>query len=184
MHDGRMDPIMSISYAADPTPGRHTVGAGAYYNVSKIWEFVSWAPRVTRPYLKAKEYEDSDDEALKAAALSAFKQLLDAAGGCLFALTTGLNHWRFFDMLNAATGAALSPDQWMAKGAAAQKLRRDFNAAQGLGRAAWHPRLSGDEALERGPLAGKSLPLAAMVQRFERTLAEKAATNGLAASAR
>lgn len=186
MHDGRMDPIMSISYAADPTPGRHTVGAGAYYNVSKIWEFVSWAPRVTRPYLKAKEYEDSDDEALKAAALSAFKQLLDAAGGCLFALTTGLNHWRFFDMLNAATGAALSPDEWMAKGAAAQKLRRDFNAAQGLGRAAWHPRLSGDEALERGPLAGKSLPLAAMVRRFERTIAGKAGSGSSepAASAR
>ena len=40
MHDPRLDPMMGVSFSADPTPGRHTISASVYYNVSHVWEFV------------------------------------------------------------------------------------------------------------------------------------------------
>jgi aldehyde:ferredoxin oxidoreductase len=47
MHDPRLDPILGIHFSADPTPGRHTVGAGLYYNYMRLWDFVSWAPKIS-----------------------------------------------------------------------------------------------------------------------------------------
>ncbi len=175
MHDGRMDPMMAVSFAADPTPGRHTISAGVYYNVSHLWEFVSWAPPVTRPYFKSKEYVPSDEETRKSVAGACVKQLLDATGGCLFALTTGLQHWRLFDWMNAATGENRTPDEWMEAGKRIQTARAAFGAREkaadaGTDRARdyqlAHPRMRGEPPLERGPLAGKTVPLDEMVRRY------------------
>ncbi len=177
MHDGRMDPMMAVSFAADPTPGRHTVSAGVYYNVSHLWEYVSWAPKVTKPYPKSKEYAASDEETLKSVAGACMKQLLDATGGCLFALTTGLQHWRFFDWLAAATGDARTPDEWMEAGRRIQTARAAFGAREKLADEGkdWsrnyslaNPRVYGDPPLREGPLAGKTVPLAEMVGRYRR----------------
>ncbi|TFG79354.1 MAG: hypothetical protein E4H20_12090, partial [Spirochaetales bacterium] len=147
MHDGRFDPMMATMFAADPTPGRHTIGAAAYYNVSHLWDHVSWAPAVTRPYPKADEYDATEVEAMKAAAMGVFKQVLDAAGGCLFALTTGLQHWRIFDMLNAATGESRTPDAWMEAGKRIHSARAAFNARH-------RPRVVGERS--DGPASGYS----------------------------
>ncbi|MBU0926752.1 MAG: hypothetical protein KKA67_03295 [Spirochaetes bacterium] len=177
MHDGRMDPMMAVAFAADPTPGRHTISAGVYYNVSHLWEFVSWAPPVTRPYAKAREYLPSEEEALKSVAGACVKQLLDATGSCLFALTIGLQHWRLFDWLNAATGEGRSPDEWMEAGRRIQTARAAFGAREkaadaGSDRARDYrlanPRIYGLPPLERGPLAGKTVPLEAMVGLYRK----------------
>lgn len=186
MHDSRFDPMMGLSYVADPTPGRHTIGAAAYYNVSHLWEFLSWAPPIARPYPKARDYEASGEEALKAAAMAGAKQLLDASGGCLFALATGLQHWRLFDLLSAATGEKLSPDDWMERGLAIQRARAAFNAAQGIDDFAYHPRLAGKPPLGRGPLAGLSVPLDEMRANYLEALTRRgpAAPAARAAEAR
>jgi aldehyde:ferredoxin oxidoreductase len=177
MHDGRMDPMMAVSFAADPTPGRHTISAGVYYNVSHLWEFVSWAPPVTRPYSKSREYVPSDEEARKSVAGACVKQLLDATGGCLFALTTGLQHWRLFDWMNAATGEDRTPDEWMKAGRRIQTARAAFGAREKAADAGKeyardyplaHPRMYGEPPLERGPLAGKTVPLQAMVGMYRK----------------
>jgi len=177
MHDGRMDPMMAVAFSADPTPGRHTISAGVYYNVSHLWEFVSWAPPVTRPYFKAKEFVPSDEETLKSVAGACVKQLLDATGGCLFALTTGLQHWRLFEWLNAATGETRTPDEWMEAGKRIQTARAAFGAREkaadaGKDRARDYAlanaRIYGDPPLTRGPLAGNTVPLQAMVERYRR----------------
>lgn len=177
MHDSRMDPMMGVSFVGDPTPGRHTIGASVYYGVSHLWDYVSWAPPVTRPYAKASEYQANDEEALKSAAMALFKQVLDAAGGCLFALTTGLQHWRIFDMLNAATGEDRSPDEWMEFGRRVQEARFAFTNAHTAGRGApgtgawaYNRRLAGDPPLERGPLKGRTVPLDAMVRGYRRAV--------------
>ena len=177
MHDGRADPMMAVSYAADPTPGRHTISAGVYYNVSHIWDYVSWAPRVTRPYFKSKEYLPSEEETLKSVAGACVKQLLDATGSCLFALTTGLQHWRLFEWLNAATGEGRTPDEWMEAGRRIQTARAAFGAREkaadaGSERARDYAlassRIYGKPALVRGPLAGRTVPLEEMVARYRR----------------
>ncbi len=168
MHDSRFDPMMGAAYVSDATPSRHTVSAGVYYNVSKLWDFVTWAPAVNRPYAKSTEYCASEEEARKLLAGSLLKQLLDAAGACLFALTTGLNNWPLFDYLNDATGISRTPDEWMEKARKIQLERHAFNEKHGVKNEARsaHPRMSGKEKLARGPLAGKSVPLDSMAHGY------------------
>ena len=167
MHDGRYDPLMGVAYMADPTPGRHTIAASVYYNVSRLWDFVSWAPPIHGPYSKKSEYEDSEREALKALAFSLLKQVLDAAGGCLFAVTTGLKQWPFFEWLNAATGIEKSPQEWLEAGKAIQSIRMEFNKKEGVepGQVFVHPRIYGEEPLESGPLKGRKVPLQGLVKK-------------------
>ncbi len=172
MHDPRFDPMMGVAYAADPTPGRHTISSAAYYNVARLWEFVPWAPKVGRPYLKENEYKATREEALKSVAGALLKQVLDASGGCLFALTTGLQNWRLFEMLDAATGEPRSPAEYLEAGRRIQSLRQAFNVKQGLmpRDTLLPPRIAGRPPLAQGPLAGRELPIEAMVRNYWREM--------------
>ena len=171
MHDARLDPMMGVSFSADPTPGRHTISASVYYNVSHVWEGVSWAPKSTRIYPKSDEYLANDREADKSVAGACLKQVIDAAGGCLFALATGTQHWRIFEFLDAATGVKRSPDEYMEAARRIQTLRQLFNVKQGLApRDSIMPqRMAGVPPLEKGPLAGVTVPIEAMVSNYWRS---------------
>jgi aldehyde:ferredoxin oxidoreductase len=172
MHDSRYDPMMGVSYAADPTPGRHTIAASLYYNVSRIWDFVPWAPAVRHPYAKTREYQANDTENRKMLAGAQLKQLLDAAGGCLFALATGLDNWPLFAWLNAATGLTLSPTDWLERARLIQLARHAFNNKHGIDEnmRVVHPRISGQETLRSGPLVGKSIPLDQMAENYRQAI--------------
>lgn len=167
MHDARMDPILGIHFTADPTPGRHTVGGGMYYNIMHLWDYVTWAPRVNKGSSKADDYIASDEVGLKSAANACVKQVLDGSGGCFFALATGFNHWRLFDYLNAATGWEMTPDQYMETGRRIQSLRQAFNIREGINPMdnALNNRMSGNPPLTEGPLAGKSVPIEEMMKK-------------------
>lgn len=168
MHDARLDPMMGVSFSADPTPGRHTISASVYYNVSHVWENVSWAPKFTRIYPKSEEYEASEKEALKSVAGTCLKQVLDAVGGCLFALATGVQHWRVFDYIDAATGEARGAEEYMRCGRRIQTLRQLFNVKHGLSPkdSIISPRMAGNPPLAAGPLAGVEVPIEAMVSGY------------------
>lgn len=166
MHDSRMDPLIGVAYASDPTPGRHTIAGGTYYNIMRLWKRVSWAPEVPLSYLKSLEYKATEEEAKKGVAATLYKQVADMAGGCLFAMITGVQHWDLFAFFNAATGRDLSPDQYMEMGRRSQTLRQLFNLKQGV-----NPRdfflpagMRGEPPLTNGPLRGKSVPLEAKVK--------------------
>lgn len=166
MHDARMDPILGIHFAADPTPGRHTVGAGMYYNIMHLWDYISWAPKVNKGSVKKDDYKSNDEVGLKSAANACIKQVLDGSGGCLFALATGFNHWRLFDNLNAATGWDMTPDDYMETGRRIQSLRQAFNIREGINPMdnLLNGRMAGNPPLKEGPLAGKSVPIQEMVK--------------------
>ncbi len=164
MHDPKLDPMLGVHYSADPTPGRHTIGGGQYYNMMALWQEVSWAPKVTK-YPKSEEYIPSDEEAVKSVALSCYKMLNDAAGGCFFALIAGLDHWNLFRMLNDTTGWGLSADEYMAIGRRIQTLRQMFGIKHGV-----QPkdvimtgRIMGEPPLKDGALKGITLPIEEMV---------------------
>ncbi len=161
MHDPRLDPHLGVAFAADPTPGRHTISAGLYYNLMCLWKKVSWAPKAPQAYFRSIEAKASEEEALKSVAGSLYKQVADMAGGCLFGMLTGIQAWNLFDYFNAATGRNLSPDDYMEMGRRTQTLRQLFNIKHGLDpRQAMLPdRLSGRPPLDNGPLKGKSYPL-------------------------
>jgi len=167
MHDPRFDPILGVHFSADPTPGRHTVGAGAYYNYMRLWEQVSWAPKVANRSLKADDYLDSVENALKSKANSCIKQVLDGSGGCLFAMIMGMNHWRLFDWLNAATGWNKSADEYMEIGLRIQTMRQLFNIREGIEPLSMmmSKRIAGQPPQTEGPNKNKTVPIDQMVER-------------------
>ncbi|MCX7028363.1 MAG: aldehyde ferredoxin oxidoreductase C-terminal domain-containing protein [Spirochaetes bacterium] len=56
MHDPKVDPMLGVTYSADPTPGRHTTSGDLYYSTSSLWKYVSWAPPLKfRPKTEARE---------------------------------------------------------------------------------------------------------------------------------
>ncbi|WP_170311579.1 aldehyde ferredoxin oxidoreductase family protein [Vallitalea okinawensis] len=164
MHDSRFDPMTGVHYSADPTPGRHTIGAAVYYNAMSLWDKVSWAPKVTK-YLKDEEYVPSDEEALKSVAGSCYKQLTDGVGGCLFGMILGVHHWKMFEWLNAATGWNKTPDEYMEMGKRMQTLRQLFNIKHGINPMDFklHNRMAGKPPLEEGPLTGRQVPIEEMM---------------------
>lgn len=160
MHDSRFDPQMGVHYSTDPTPGRHTIGAAQYYNMTRLWEKVSWAPAV-KIYPKDEEYIATDREALKTVAGACYKQIVDGIGGCLFAQIMGVQHWQAFEWLNAATGWGKTPDEYMLIGKRMQTLRQLFNVKHGIEPKSFkiHPRMAGDPPLKEGPNKGRTVPI-------------------------
>ncbi len=165
MHDSRYDPLLAIHFSVDPTPGRHTIGGGQYYDMMHLWEKVSWAPP-SGAYLKADEYIPNDKMALKSVASSCYKELTDGAGGCLFAMMLGVNHWKLFEWLNAATGWQKTPDEYMEIGKRIQTLRQMFTIKHGIDPISYmiSPRMAGVPPLTAGPNKGKTVPIEDMMQ--------------------
>lgn len=166
MHDPRLDPILGIHFSADPTPGRHTVGAGQYYIYMRLWEHVSWAPKVKVRTPKESNYVPSNEVAIKSVANSCIKQIVDGSGGCLFAMISGLSNWRLFDYLNAATGWNITPDDYMVIGKRMQTLRQMFNIREGIEPMSFkmHARIAGNPPLKEGPLEGRIVPIEDMMK--------------------
>ena len=161
--------MLGQTYAADPTPGRHTTSAGLYYSVSAIWKDVSWLPEF-RTHKKSEDYENTFETAIQNVAYTAFKMLIDAAGGCYYAMLTGLKHYRLFDYLNAATGLDLTPDEYIETGRRIQNLRQQFNALHGVDTSTFrpHPRVTGEELMKTGHNAGLSLKTDALVASYRK----------------
>jgi aldehyde:ferredoxin oxidoreductase len=166
MHDARLDPILGIHFSADPTPGKHTIGAGNYYNFMRLWEYVTWAPKVKNKTPKEDDYLPSETVALKSVANSCYKQIVDGIGGCIFAMITGAQHWRVFDYLNAATGWNKTPDEYMEIGKRMQTLRQMFNIREGIDPISFkmHDRMAGVPPQKEGPNAGKVVPIEQMMR--------------------
>ena len=164
MHDSRLDPMLGVHYSADPAPGKHTVGSSQYYNTTRLWEKVSWAPAVKK-YPKAEEYIASDNEAIKSVAMASYKMVTDGAGGCLFAMMMGVQHWQAFEWLNAATGRNKTPDEYMEIGKRMQTLRQMFNIKHGIDPITFkmHKRMAGDPPLKEGLLKGRQVPIDEMM---------------------
>jgi len=167
MHDGRGDAPLAIHYAVDATPGRHTTGSSQYYSVAHIWKKVSWAP-VLPVTPKIKEYEPSREEAAKAAALGIYKRVLDGVGGCFFGVIMGVENFKIFEWLNAATGWNKTPDEYMEIGKRIYALRQMFNIRHGIDPKSFrlHKRLAGEPPLTQGPLKGKTLKIDDMMKEY------------------
>lgn len=170
MHDPKIDPMLGVIYSADPTPGRHTTTGGMYYRFSHLWEYISWLPP-EKTFPKAEEFIPSEGEALKAKAHTAYKMLVDGAGGCYYAMLMGEQHFHLFDFLNAATGWNLTPDQLIEKGIRIQNLRQMFNAKHGVDIPSFkmNGRANGKPPLKNGPTAEVSFDIEVMIRIYNRT---------------
>lgn len=167
MHDPRFDPQLGVHFSADPTPGRHTIGSSQYYNYMRLWEQVSWAPKVKSGTPLSNEYQVSEENALKSMASTCIKSVVDGSGGCLFAMIMGLDHWPLFQWLNAATGWEKTADEYMIIGHRIALARQQFNVEAGIQPKSFlmNPRLYGAPAQSEGPNRGKSYDLNGMVEK-------------------
>jgi len=165
MHDARMDPQLGLHYVADPTPGRHTGGSRASYNTLALHTICSWVPKPEKEK-KDDEYIASEKEAIKSVGAACYKEMLDGAGGCYYAMLLGNNNWNVVDMLNASTGWEYTGDQYMEIGKRIQTMRQMFNAKHHVKIAKWAlpDRMAGKPALTQGPLKGRTLQNEEMVR--------------------
>lgn len=171
MHDSRFDPLLAIAFSTDATPGRHTIGSAQYYDMIHLWEKVSWAPK-SGVYLKDDEYVPTEKLAQKSVALSCYKALTDGVGGCLFAMVLGVNHWKMFEWLNAATGWDKTPDEYMEIGRRIQTLRQMFTIKHGIDPMSYKmsPRMAGEPPLQEGPNKNRTVPIEEMMRLHWRTM--------------
>ena len=167
MHDPRFEAGMGLHMSVDPTPGKHTVGTETYYMTTAVWDYCSWAPK-QKVESKTREWDVTEEGALKNVAMSAMKQLIDCSGGCLFALMTGLQNWRLFDWLTAATGLEATPDDLMEVGLRVQTMRQMFNIREGIDPVTMriNDRLVGRPPLPDGPTAGNTFDLEGQMKKY------------------
>lgn len=161
MHDPRLDPGLALHAVADPTPGRHTQGGYIYYDTYHLWTQVPGLPRPPLLEPKGNRFRPDRTNARKAAAVSRFHQLYNAAGLCMFGAYLGLNRLPLFRWLNAATGWDRSPADYMKVGGRIQTLRQLFNLKQGVDPRAIGitSRAVGDPPLTEGGNRGRRVPI-------------------------
>ncbi len=158
MHDCRGDPLLGLHFAAEPAPGKHTIGMGLAYSAASLSDFVDWAPP-EKLHRKSTEYGVNKEIALKAVAMSQYSMITDGVGGCLYGEMFGVHHWNPAKYMNAAAGWNKSNQEYMDIGKRIQTVRQLFNVKHGidLPNVKLPDRLSGKPALKEGPLKGKTL---------------------------
>jgi len=132
MHDSRNDPGFALHYSADPAPGRHTNGAGLYYEMYRLWKVMKGVPRIPPLYFKSSRYKKNKKHGEIGAANSKFMNVINGAGVCLFGAFLGVHRIRIFDWLNAATGWSKTPEEYMEMGADVQTVKQSFNVKHGI----------------------------------------------------
>ncbi|MCG8470448.1 MAG: aldehyde ferredoxin oxidoreductase family protein [Desulfobacterales bacterium] len=168
MHDSRNDPGFALHYSVEPSPGKHTVGSGLYYEMFKLWQVVDGLPSVSPLYLKGSKYKADEEKAVIGAANSRFMNVVNGTGTCLFGSFLGAKRIRIFDWINAATGWSLTPNEYMEVGANVQTLRQAFNVRHGIEPSQFKvsERALGRPAQKEGANKGRSVEIEAMMRDY------------------
>ncbi len=168
MHDSRNDPGFALHYSVDPAPGRHTNGAGLYYEMYQLWKKVKDVPKIGPAYWKSSKYKENIDHARMGKANSEFMNVMNGAGACLFGGFLGTKRIRIFDWLNAATGWQFTPEEYMEKGTNIQVLKQAFNIKHGLApKSSRVPdRLLGTPPQTHGANKGRTVDVDTMMQDY------------------
>lgn len=159
MHDTRCDIPLAVHYAAEPAPGKHTIGMGQMYGLMALWDICSWAPPL-KMHKKKLDLAASEEIALSTMANACFTMLVDGAGSCYYAEMMGVHHWKLIEYLNASGGWNRSGDEYMEVGKRIQTMRQMFNIKHGIQPAdvKLPNRMLGYPPINNGPLKGITLP--------------------------
>jgi aldehyde:ferredoxin oxidoreductase len=155
MHDPRADPMLGVTYIADPTPGRHTA---ATLNMDKLG--VKYFLEELGPW----DINDESDLGILQAKNAKFKQTIEANGMCIFALNMGA--YPYLEVIQSITGWDVSIDELLETGHRIQTLRQMFNAREGAIRHYIPQRAIGSPPQTKGPLKGKSWDFEIITQDY------------------
>lgn len=164
-HDPRYDPGFAVIYAAEPTPGRHTItslGFGELQEVD-VRFFNGKRSFFTR---KGKRYKYSGKGKFLQLG-STINNVGNGAGLCLFGMQMG-KPMPVFQYLNAVTGWDWSDEQWMQAGERIEQIRHAFNVREGITieETKVTPRAVGRPALTEGPNSGITIDEDTMLRDF------------------
>jgi aldehyde:ferredoxin oxidoreductase len=121
MHDARKMPGLMLTYAADPTPGRHTAGSVDFLLMGSANRFAKG--------ISFKSGKDPETKGIGQAQAAKFKQSFNAMGFCEFSVWCGW--YPLWEMLKAITGWDMTPEEFLEIGWRIQTLRQQFNAREG-----------------------------------------------------
>ncbi len=163
-HDPRYDPGFAVTYAAEPTPGRHTVTSLGFGELQEVdARFLGKKSLFTG---KKKRYRASGKgKFLKLG--SVLSHVGNGAGLCLFGLQMG-RPMPVFEYLNAVTGWNWSEDKWMDAGHRIQNIRHAFNVREGITieETKCTARAVGRPVMASGPNANVEIDEATMLREF------------------
>jgi aldehyde:ferredoxin oxidoreductase len=129
MHDPRHDPGFGVTYQAEATPGRHTIASHTYGELMALQEKFPWLRRL--PVLRRKSDKHKPNKSKLLAVNTAYTNLANAAGLCLFGLSIGgtvpISEW-----INAATGWNKTNDEYLEVGHRILALRHAFSLREGI----------------------------------------------------
>ncbi|MBD3190417.1 MAG: hypothetical protein GF308_07220, partial [Candidatus Heimdallarchaeota archaeon] len=156
MHDPRLEPELGMTYITDPTPGRHTAGSLDFERSAGINYFVK--------EITFENSKERDQKGKYSAKVTKFYKAFEALGFCSFATTFG--RYPFFEMIKAAFGWTITPEEILEIGHRIQTLRQMFNAREGAIRHEINQRVIGSPPLKKGPIKDVSLDLERMAQGY------------------
>jgi aldehyde:ferredoxin oxidoreductase len=160
MHRGLYEPGVAVGYLVDPAPGRHTASNSGISSAPAFAPYLKLAGRVP-----AGRYDNAGKGAEMATVMPVLRAL-DSLGLCMFCLNFG--EPPFLQWLRAATGWDVDEAELLRTGRRVQALRHAFNAREGIApnQVTLPGRERGDPPFDAGPLAGRTLDVAAMAQSY------------------
>jgi aldehyde:ferredoxin oxidoreductase len=156
MHDGRGMWGLALSYAVDPTPGRHTAAGADWLRMGGVNLFAKG--------IKITNTSKPEQKGIGHAQGNKFIQVTNALGFCEFGIWCG--EYPFWEMIKATFGWDMTPDEIFQIGYRIQTLRQMFNAREG---AIYHKlakRAMGVPPLIEGPHKKVTIPIELMIQSF------------------
>jgi aldehyde:ferredoxin oxidoreductase len=162
LHNALFLPGRGTGFVCDPTPGRHTAAPMARLDVG---------PAVVAPYpeleFPAFERYDYESKGPASAACSAYAQVGNCAGVCLFPVVF-FGNYAMLDFLDAVTGWGSDVSEALETGMRVQTLRQAFNQREGVAPAEMKlpDRLAGIPPKTEGPLADVTVDVDALARAY------------------
>lgn len=168
MHDSRFDPGFAVSYALEPTPGRHTNHGFQWLDLFVLNKIFRGLPKLPSVASVKKKYQPDEKRMKHLVAASKYMQFVNGAGCCLFGVQMGGN----LDIpayTNAVTGWDHTPEYYLEVGERIQNLRQAFNIKHGIKPMedfALPERSWGKPPLKNGPMKGVTLDIKGLHSAF------------------
>ncbi len=168
MHDSRFDPGFAISYALEPTPGRHTNHGYQWLYMFDLRRIFKGLPKLSSIWSVKKKYDPDENKSKHLVAGSLYMQYVNGVGACLFGVQMGGN-LNLPAYTNAVTGWNHPPEYYLKVGERIQNMRQAFNIKHGikpLKDFALPDRVWGKPPLSNGPMKGVTLDIKRLYDDF------------------
>jgi aldehyde:ferredoxin oxidoreductase len=153
MHDSKFMASLGMTFAFDPTPGRHTAASMDMAGMGPVTK-----NELIDGFILPKSWKKSGDDRNEAHKLMAsLSQFSSCLGLCMF--SSMFQMYPMLELINAATGWNMTIDELIKVGLRIQTLRQAFTIREGviLAENELPGRASGNPPMESGPHKDKTI---------------------------